>query len=47
MKPWMFPVAIMALQVGADLVYCANAKLSLGVFYITCAASNAALTFIR
>lgn len=43
----IFPVAIMLLQIGAGSVYIWQGNRSLGVFYLTCAASNAALTFIK
>jgi hypothetical protein len=46
MKFWMFTTAIMVLQIGAGVVFIKDGNIKLGVFYITCACSNAALTFI-
>lgn len=46
MKLWAFPAALMALQVGAGVVYFQARNYSLGAFYLTCAVSNAALAFL-
>ncbi len=46
MKFWMFPTAIMLLQIGAGAVYIKMGNIKVGIFYLTCAGSNAALTFI-
>lgn len=46
MKTWMLPTLIGLIQIGAGWQFIKAGNMKLGLFYFTCAASNAVMAFV-